>query len=316
MRLRFYHVLVPIILLVGSVCGKDGDPPMLLATAPSGAFRLLWSGKGTPVSLVPAQATQPAEPLPAVNIDHLTHPSELLDTPPLTFISPDERWIFVQRSSAGESAGILYRRAEATGPQGLPRYLPATAERFDTLAWQFRSQETKVSMADIRKPNEAFEILFGGWSADSGRLLFGLHNTYTAPLWCCYFNTQTQKFERTERLLRAAAQSKWDTVGRHGYEDGCVLNPESIGQEGPETPAQERFTKADTELNRIYSELMRKLTPSVQAQLRSEEQRWLIERETFASIHAIQSWSLHPKARRTEGLAIFTERRVAELTEH
>lgn len=330
MMSRFFHLLAAI-LLVGNVSGMDGDPPMLLATAPSGAFRLLWAGKGIPIWLVPAQATQPFEPLVAAKINDLAHrflpqdqleSSDALNSPPLTFISPDERWIFVQRSVVFGGVGILYRRTETPGPQGLPRYLPATTERFDSLAWQFYSKETKVPMDEISKPNPHAGILrkatFGGWSADSGRLLLDLQYREgdSRPPWYCYFNTQTQTFEQTERL-RAAALIKpvFTEEGRLDREstDGRVLNPESIGKEGPETPVLERFTKADTELNRVYSELILKLTPSAQTQLRSEQRQWIIERDAYASAHAIQSWSLRPAASRIEGQAIISEKRSAEL---
>jgi uncharacterized protein YecT (DUF1311 family) len=59
--------------------------------------------------------------------------------------------------------------------------------------------------------------------------------------------------------------------------------------------------------------LLKPLSPARKIQLQNEQRAWLNDRDTFAAIHANQSWSPFPNASRIEGLAIATEIRVAEL---
>jgi len=67
------------------------------------------------------------------------------------------------------------------------------------------------------------------------------------------------------------------------------------------------------ELNDIYRKLLKPLSPAGKIQLQNEQRAWLNDRDTFAAIHANQSWSPFPNASRIEGLGIATEMRVAEL---
>ena len=75
----------------------------------------------------------------------------------------------------------------------------------------------------------------------------------------------------------------------------------------------DRFKKADAQLNDTYKKLLNSLSPTDKTQLQNEERAWLTERDIFATIHSSQSWSPFPNASRIEGMAIATEKRVAEL---
>ena len=70
---------------------------------------------------------------------------------------------------------------------------------------------------------------------------------------------------------------------------------------------KDRFGRADAELNKVYSALVKQLAPEAKAQLREEERAWLREREIAAAIYMGQSWSPFPEASHLEGLAIATE---------
>ncbi|HEY2341842.1 MAG TPA: lysozyme inhibitor LprI family protein, partial [Chthoniobacteraceae bacterium] len=162
------------------------------------------------------------------------------------------------------------------------------------------------------------------WSPDSARLLLSFNfyaaSPEAAPLasfasnWLCYYDTSSGAFELTDRL-RAADKGKIDLTlkAQNLPRDRPVLSAEALGKEGPETPAKERFAKADAQLNQVYAQLLQQLAPDAKTQLRQEERSWLNERETFAWIHAGQMWSPFPEASHVEGQALATETRVAEL---
>ncbi len=57
-------------------------------------------------------------------------------------------------------------------------------------------------------------------------------------------------------------------------------------------------------------------TPAAQrVSLRREQRAWLVQRDTEAWIHALQSWSPFAKARALEGKALATEKRNCALEE-
>lgn len=298
-----------------------GPRDIMLATAPSGGFRLVWKEPHGAIEVLTGNERLPLPPVQVQVHEYGNWASGLKDISsdqltvmPLAFISPDERWIFVQLPVEDLFvAGCLYQRVETMGAK--PFYKLADTKRFDLQAWHFFAQTRNIQEEEIGKPSKFGQrnqyITFGAWSSDSGRLLIRL-KARIGPLadgdlmerddagsWLCYFNTRTGKFERTERLNIA--------------NDGAVLVAESIGQEGPETPATERFSKADDSLNKVYGELIKQLAPAAKAVLQREERDWLKKRDLFASIHANQSWSLFPNASEIEGRAIATERRVIEL---
>ena len=311
------------IVFTGLARGNETEQgsEMVLATAPGGSFRLVWK---EPKSAIDVVTDKERTALPAVEVRAHEYgnwasglrnvSSASLTEMPLTFISPDERWIFVQLPVENQvTAGCLYRRADIAG--GTVRFELAASERFDTLAWRHFAQEHQIDGRKIGVESNTGDryqtIAFGGWSADSGRLLFQLNGKIGSPKqgeywgkddagsWLCYFNTRTGTFERTPRL----EIKKGD----------AVLTAESIGKEGPEIPAKQHFEKADAALNNVYGKLVKTLDPAGKATLQQEEREWLKQRDLFASIYANQSWSLFPAASETEGSALATEERVAAL---
>jgi uncharacterized protein YecT (DUF1311 family) len=311
---------------------KSGDS--VLVTAPSGDFRLeLASDSGT-IWLVPTKNPSARAALPPVEIEVIDSvsnrtkkvSSDTLESWPRCFISPDERWIFV-------SSGIVYRRVGDTTSSEVFNYQPAIADGFDEVAWRFFCQERNVSEDAIGIPNRygtwGKNIEFCAWSTDSARLLVALSGTIGKPkepedggptqyessasAWMCYFNTRTGAFEQTDRLRKANSVHGNSTSPELAAEPGAVLSAEAIGQESVEISVNDRLKKADAELNEIYGKLLKPLSAVQRVQLQNEERAWLKDRDTFAAIHANQSWSPFPNASRIEGLAVATEMRAAEL---
>jgi uncharacterized protein YecT (DUF1311 family) len=327
-----------------NLVAEPNSANLALVTAPSGDFRLTRASNGA-IWIVSTKSVADHVVLPAVQIEVNTEAassmnrvsSDSIEGQPECFVSPDERWIFVEvDTGGGNTTGILYQRTQDTsGGSETPRYEPASTNGFDHAAWDFVCEDHKLTDSDIGIPDKngiwSKTLYFGAWSADSTRLLLRLGGTVGKPkepeeggpsqwksnvLELCYFNTRTGAFELTDRLRKANSAQKSDTsgqAGQHVAESDAVLSAESVGQESPEPSVSDRFKHADAELNNTYKQLLTSLSPTEKAQLQKEEQLWLTKRDLFAVIHAWQSWSPFPNASRIEGMAIATEARVTEL---
>jgi uncharacterized protein YecT (DUF1311 family) len=313
---------------------KDKSGEFVLVTAPTGDFRLVRKSDGA-IWVVPAKSESEHVVLPAAQIDvRATEERDSVQHEPRCFISPDERWIFVQIDIDDDNTnGILYQRTKNPSDGGkLPQYQAAIAEAFDHAATKFASKDLSLDTgANGIAPGGWQSLYFCAWSADSARLLLGLTGTASKPKETaedgsaqnessvsilCYFNTQTDAFEVTDRLRKAnsaSAKSRPDRNDPNAAEAGAVLSAESVGQESQEPSVADRFKQADTALNDVYKKLLTSLSPAAKTQFQDEERAWLIERDTSAAVHSLQSWSPFPNASRIEGLAIATEKRVAEL---
>ncbi|HEX8680286.1 MAG TPA: lysozyme inhibitor LprI family protein [Chthoniobacterales bacterium] len=333
-----FGFLLALLLARLAVAEDAGDT--VLARAPSGAFSLAVKADGGPIWLVAGNGLEHATQLPPVRVTAHKEDdwsaglkdmsSDEVGDPTLAFISPDEHWIFVQMAIESEyGIGFLYRRTNDA--PSAPVFEVAAAERLDVLAARFFSAEMNVPEAELAVVdsfgNRDFRVRFGGWSADSARLLLGLSGGIgtrqepmlefprTVDTWLCYFNTRTATFELTARLrssnrgrFRAPNDLSADAQGGH-----AVLEAEAIGQEGMPPLAQARFENADRELNEIYRRVLTATPPAAKSQLQDEQRRWLNHRDLAGAIHANQSWSLFPGDSRIEGEAIATEARVSEL---
>jgi uncharacterized protein YecT (DUF1311 family) len=324
---------------------KEAGHDVILVIAPSGDFQLTRKSNGA-IWLVSTKQPGNQFVLPPVQVERSKSASngaeqvssEKIEPQPRCFFSPDERWIFMEIDvDENNTTGVLYRRTENSSEEGgIPHYQPAMPKGFDRAAWAFVCQNKKLRESDIGIPDRngiwAKALYFGAWSPDSGRLLIGLGGTVGQPKepedgggpsqWesnasmLCYFNTRTGAFELTDRLRKANAAQKGDSseqTDTHAAEPDAVLSAESVGQESPEPLVTDRFKKADTELNDTYQKLLNSLSATEKIQLQNEERAWLTERDIFAIIHSSQSWSPFPNASRIEGMAIATEKRLAEL---
>jgi uncharacterized protein YecT (DUF1311 family) len=324
--------------LVAPLAIAQNADDTILARAPSGAFSLIVKADGGPIWLVSTNDPEHPTKLPPVRV--MAHDendwksglkemsSDEIGDPTLAFISPDERWIFVQMEIESEfGIGFLYRRTD--DGTGSPAFELAAAERLDVLAARFFCAKMSVPEDQLAVVdsfgNRDFHLRFGGWSNDSARLLVGLSGGIgtrqepmlefprTVDTWLCYFNTRSRTFELTDRLRssnrgRFRAPNDRSTEGQVGE---AVLEAEAIGAEGMPVPAKTRFENADRELNDVYRRVL--ATAAAKPQLQDEQRRWLNQRDRAATVYAVQSWSLFPGDSHIEGQAIVTEARVAEL---
>jgi uncharacterized protein YecT (DUF1311 family) len=338
MKSYFITAVVLTFHALGGLAAEAKSTDFVLVTSPSGDFQLVRKGDGA-IWLIPAK--NPSEHSELSGVENGASGADASDEskqPPRCFVSPDEQWIFVE-TDIGEdnTTGILYQREKKSADSDTPLYQPAIAEGFANGAWDFVCQDRKLKENDIgiedRYGSWRRSLYFGAWSADSARLLIGLSGSVGKPKEpedggptqypssvseLCYFNTQTGAFEVTDRLQKANVASAKDNSAQsdlNAAETGAVLSAESLGHESPEPSVTDRFKQADATLNDVYKRLLASLPSAAKIELQDEERAWLNQRDIFATVHSLQSWSPFPNASRIEGQAIATEKRVGELRE-
>jgi uncharacterized protein YecT (DUF1311 family) len=318
-------------LLPAIAQAEEKSKAVRIVTAPSGKFYI----EADPgLTLVMANDRNVRSRLPVPSGDEGENSMDQSDETaplPMAFISADEQWIFCTKlvGYTDSSAPLLYRHKQDL------QYELTTPAPFDTAAWKFFAQQEKVDEKMIGMPREEGEaphrsIDFVDWSTDSGRLLIALSASIGPPekgsggtifktgigWWLCYFNTETGKFELTDRLRAANrdARKRWDSYYEPTEASATMpLSAEPVGHQGPWTPATRQFETADKRLNETYAALLKTLEPAARQQMKQEQREWLIQRDTDAAINANQRWSPFGAAALMEGKAIATEARTADL---
>jgi uncharacterized protein YecT (DUF1311 family) len=322
------HLSIVWVMFVVAVCSAeiiradDHTTPTRIVTAPSGKFYIVryteifepGPHERQRLAIVPANDPDKRIPLFGDNAE----PNTTVD---LAFISPDENWIYSSDSVC--NARLYHRTAEF-------QYEPTCLVDH---AWQFLAEQEKIDqkLIGMRAENDVDRrvIDFADWSSDSRRLLLALSVSIGSEekggggifktgigWWLCYFNTETGKFELTERLRAANrdARKRWDGYGAPSVAGPMMpLSAEPVGHEEPWTPATRRFAIADKRLNEIYAALLKKLEPAAREQLKQDQREWLIQRDTDAAVNANQRWSPFGKAALMEGKAVATEAHTADL---
>jgi uncharacterized protein YecT (DUF1311 family) len=333
-------------LLLAACTHAAQEDEMLLGTAPTGSFVLRCKPRSGAIWIVSRGNESDRRKLPATVVqvheygnwksglrERRTDELDTLGHVPLTFISPDERWIFVQMNiESAFTIGLLYSRTRNRDPNAPPEYKLHSSERLDQTAWRFFCDETKTPMNELAVMdsfgNRDMSITFGAWSHDSNRLLLALDGGIGAreePMgpfpksilkWLCYFNTRTGAMELTERLQVAndgAIAHRDPSYYDPEADKREIIDAEALGQEGPVRSPRARFEAADTALNDVYSKLLSRMSGNEKEKFKEQQRRWLKQRELVAAIHQNQSWSLFRYASEAEGRAIATEARLAEL---
>jgi uncharacterized protein YecT (DUF1311 family) len=335
--------LVSALCLLSAAMRADEETksPERIAAAPNGKFYLVrytdvdqssWHGytfegnraiyshnRGQRMALVAANDPQTRVPLP------ISEQAKTGIEMGLGFFSPDEQWIFSDDTLC--PARLYHRKGELEYVQQPAECLREAAFRF--MAEQEKIDEKLIGMRTEENDVDRRSIDFVDWSSDSRRLLLALSASIGPEekgsggifkkgigWWLCYFNTDTGKFELTDRLRAAnrGARKQWD-----GYYAPSAAGPmtplsaEPVGQEVSWTPVTRRFEIADKRLNEIYAALLKKLEPAAREQLKQEQREWLIQRDTDAAVYANQHWGPFGALALMEGKAIATEARVADL---
>ena len=323
------HVSIVWVILVVAVCSAevvradDDTTPTRIVTAPNGKFYIVryteifepGPHERQRLAIVPANDPDKRIPLFGDNAE----PNTTVD---LAFISPDENWIY---SSDSVCNARLYHRT------GEFQYEPTClVDR----AWQFLAEQEKIDekLIGMRAENDVDRrvIDFADWSSDSGRLLIALSASIGRAekgsgggifkkgigWWLCYFNTETGKFELTDRLRSANRDTRKQWDGYYAPSAAGPMTPlsaEPVGHEAPWTPVKRRFETTDKRLNEVYAALLKELEPAAREQLKKEQREWLIQRDADAAVYANQHWGPFGELALLEGKAIATEARTANL---
>ncbi len=253
---------------------------------------------------------------------------------PLSFFSPDERWLFVNQivhedSATGELTrlGAIYRRKDAADG-AMATWELATSIRSDELAWQKFCALENIAEESVGPPDAAGlrnrTMEFVAWSRDSGRLLVELRARNGTLIdkdgkeafyrWFGYFNTQTLAFEvdRDLGLTNAELRPNW-TTGDGSISDAHLpLRAADLDQTGTALPLTVS-AEEDHQLKVAYTALMER-TPAKDADsLRQEQRRWLKNRDTLARVHVAQRWTRFGESIVDEGLFLATRLRAEDL---
>jgi Uncharacterized protein conserved in bacteria len=144
--------------------------------------------------------------------------------------------------------------------------------------------------------------LFGGWSADSGRLLVQLRGgdeKRDMRSGFFYFNTRTNDFETTD-YARKLSKTKLTALTCAEPVDPLPAEPE----------LKKRFDALDEQLNRKYAEVLAKIERDRVALVREAQRDWLKQRDVGEKFYV----SLFPVAekprRRLQFLADVTAARI------
>ena len=275
--------LVAALLICLPASAKPEESTEVLATSPSGAFRLEskfsdQSADDTTADIWVVSTKDPAQ--------HVKLPKQSPDSPTDDefHFSPNEEWLFGTRHvGSGLRYGNIYHlrsplRIEAVGEPG----------SFNDLIWK-----KAVKLGALKKDHSAAGFYamtaFGNWSVDSSRLLIRLCGGEEKRSMVCgflYFNTRTNKFEITE-YSRKLSQLK----------RGPLACAEPVDSLPPEAALKQRLDTLDRELNKKYAEILAKADKDRVPLVREAQRDWLKDRDAGEKLY-VESFPSAEKARR------------------
>lgn len=212
--------------------------------------------------------------------------------------SPNEEWLFgLRHVGSGLQYGNIYHllkplRIEVVGKEGY----------FNELVW-----EKAVKLGALKRnwsaDGEYAMTFFGGWSADSSRLLIQLCGGEKKSDMRCgffYFNTRANDFEATA-YSRKLSQPKQFTV---------LTCAEPVDPLPAEAELKKRLDSLDQQLNKKYAEVLAKAEKDRVSIIRDAQRDWLKQRDAGEKLYV----SLFPAAekpqRRLQFLADATATRI------
>jgi uncharacterized protein YecT (DUF1311 family) len=288
--------LVVALLICGPATAKSENETEVLATSPSGAFRI--------ESKFPDQSADDAtadiwfistkDPAQRAKL-----PKQSPDSPTDDefHFSPNEKWLFASRHiGSGLRYGILYHlisplRIEVVGEPG----------SFNELAWK-----NCVKLGALKTDYGAMGFYamtaFINWSLDSSRLLIRLCGGEEKRNMLCgflYFNTRTNKFEVTD-YSRKLNKAKPEPLA-------CA---ESTDPLPPEAELKQRFDTLDRELNKKYAEVLAKTDKDRVQSLRQGQRSWLKKRDAGEKFYLALFPQPEKERRRLQFLGDVTAARI------
>jgi uncharacterized protein YecT (DUF1311 family) len=176
--------------------------------------------------------------------------------------SPNEEWLFgLRHVGSGLRWGNIYHlikplRIEVVGKEGY----------FNELVWE-KGVKLGALNRNYGAEGEYAMTFFGGWSADSSRLLIQLCGGEKKSDMRCgflYFNTRTNDFDATA-YSRKLGQSK----------SSVLTCAEPVDPLPAEAELKKRFDSLDQQLNRKYSEVLANAEKNRVSVIREAQRDWL-----------------------------------------
>lgn len=288
--------LVVSLLLGSSLVAMAEEEAEVLATSPSGAFRIesKFPDKSADDATADIWVISAKDPAQRAKL-----PKQSADSPTDDefHFSPNEEWLFGTRHvGSGLRYGNIYHlgnplRIEAVGEPG----------SFNDLVWK-----EAVKLGALKKDYGAMGFYamtaFMNWSLDSSRLLIRLCGGEKKGSMLCgflYFNTRTTKFELTD-YSRKLSKAKAELLA-------CA---EPIDPLPSEAELKKRFDALDQQLNKKYAEVLAQADKDRISLIREAQRKWLKERDAGEKFY-LQLFPTADKAsRRLQFLGDVTAARI------
>ena len=239
------------------------------AVSPSGAFAI--------ESVPPAPSSATDENLPdlwIVSTADRTQRARLPDSPIDTefHFSPNEEWLFgLHHVGSCLRSGNIYHllkplRVEVVGKEG----------RFNELVWE-KAVKLRAAKRNWSAEGLCAMTFFGGWSADSSRLLInlgGAEKRGDLRSGFLYFNTRANDFETTA-YSRKLSQSK-STV---------LTCAEPVDPLPAEAELKKRVDSLDQQLNAKYAEVLATTAKERASVVRNAQRDWLKQRDAGEKLY-------------------------------
>ncbi len=268
----------------------------VLGTSPSGAFRIESKSPETSANDETADIWLVSTKDPA---QRAKLPKQSPDSPTDDefHFSPNEEWLFgLRHVGSGLRYGNIYHllkplRIEVVGKEG----------HFNELVW-----EKGVKLGAVKRNCAADGVyamtFFGGWSADSSRLLLKLcggDNRHDLRCGFFYFNTRSNDFEVTD-YLRKLSQAKSTTLT-------CA---EPVDPLPAETELKKKVDSLDQQLNTKYAEVLAKTGKDGASVVREAQRDWLKQRDAGEKLYLSLFSAAEKPRRRLQFLADVTAARI------
>ena len=211
--------------------------------------------------------------------------------------SPNEEWLFgLRHVGSGLRDGNIYHlikplRVEVVGKEG----------HFNELVW-----EKGVKLGALKRNWSADGVyamtFFGGWSADSSRLLLQLRGgdeKRDLRSGFFYFNTRSNDFEATN-YSRKLSQTK----------STALTCAEPVDPLPGELELKKRFDALDEQLNRKYAEVLAKIEKDRVSLVREAQRDWLKQRDAGEKLYVSLFPAAEKSRRRLQFLADVTAARI------
>ena len=276
------------------------ETPEVLYTSPGGAFRIEMTGEVTSPGDEPSGdvwVISSKDPAQRVKL-----PKQSIDSPldDEFHSSPNEEWIFgLRHVGSGLRYGNVYHRVNPTQIEVLDK-----DASFNDLVWK-NAGKLGALKQDYSAAGVYAMTCFVCWSLDSSRLLVQLRGGEEKRAMrsgLLYFNTRTKKFEMTD-YLRKLNKTK----------SAALACAEPVDSLPSEQELKTRLETIDQQLNKAYTERLKKTAKDEVSNLRNGQREWIKRRDDGLKLYLASAPAEEKDRRRLQFLVDVTFARLDEF---